>query len=303
MATQFEGIPVAPRVRVVSLAQRAGQASLRFGRAKPLGMAGALILVVIGIITLTAPLIAPYDPTDSSFKRDLPESGDHLLGTDPLGRDIFSRLVMGSRISIYVGIVSVFAGISLGAVIGVITAYSGGVIDLVLQRFIDAIQAFPGLILAMAVMATLGQSLTNVIIAIAILMIPGGARVIRGTSLSIKEQTYVDAARAVGCSSIRIMARHIWPNTLAPYIILISVNLGNAIITEASLSFLGVGAPPGDPSWGSMVNLASKELFSSGLGLALGPGLAIALAVFAFNLFGDALRDVWDPRLRGSRKA
>ena len=301
MATDFKDVPVRPWVRVVSSAQSATRSSLRFGRAKPLGMVGAVILIVIGIITLAAPLIAPHDPTDSSFARDLPESGDHLLGTDPLGRDVFSRLVMGSRISIYVGIVSVFAGITLGAVIGLITAYSGGIIDLVLQRFIDAIQAFPGLILAMAVMATLGPSLTNVIIAIAILMIPGGARVIRGTSLSIKEQTYVDAARAVGCSSVRIMALHIWPNTVAPYIILISVNLGTAIITEASLSFLGVGSPPGQPSWGGMVNLAAKELFSSGLGLALGPGLAIAFSVFAFNLFGDALRDVLDPRLRGSR--
>jgi peptide/nickel transport system permease protein len=144
----------------------------------------------------------------------------------------------------------------------------------------------------------LGQSVNNVIFAISILLIPGGARIIRGSVLSIKEQTYVDAARAVGCTNLRIMFRHIFPNTIAPYIILISVSIGGAIITEASLSFLGMGAPPDAPSWGAIINTASKELFSGGLGLALGPGLAIALAVFAFNLLGDALRDTLDPRLR-----
>ncbi len=278
--------------------QRAVTTLRRFAQAKPLGMAGALVLALMGVITILAPLIAPYDPLDASFARSLPVSGEHWLGTDPLGRDVFSRVIMGSRISIYVGIVSVFIGVSLGAFIGIVTAYAGGVLDLVVQRFVDAIQAFPGLVLAMAIMVTLGQSINNVIIAIAILLIPGGARIIRGSALSIKEQTYIDSARAVGCSHIRIMARHIFPNTIAPYIILISVSIGNAIITEAALSFLGVGAPPDAPSWGAMVNTASQELFTGGLGLAIGPGLAIALAVFSFNLLGDALRDTLDPRLR-----
>ena len=278
--------------------QRAVTTLRRFAQAKPLGMAGALVLALMGVITILAPLIAPYDPLDASFARSLPVSGEHWLGTDPLGRDVFSRVIMGSRISIYVGIVSVFIGVSLGAFIGIVTAYAGGVLDLVVQRFVDAIQAFPGLVLAMAIMVTLGQSINNVIIAIAILLVPGGARIIRGSALSIKEQTYIDSARAVGCSHIRIMARHIFPNTIAPYIILISVSIGNAIITEAALSFLGVGAPPHAPSWGAMVNTASQELFTGGLGLAIGPGLAIALAVFAFNLLGDALRDTLDPRLR-----
>lgn len=291
---------ISPAIQVVTppVGRRALTGLRRFAHAKPLGMAGALILVMIGLITLFAPLIATYDPLDASYARSLPVSGDHWLGTDPLGRDVFSRVIMGSRISIYVGILSVLIGVSLGAFIGIVTAYMGGVVDLVVQRFIDAIQAFPGLVLAMAIMITLGQSINNVIIAISILLIPGGARIIRGAALSIKEQTYVDAARAVGCSSIRIMLRHIFPNTIAPYIILISVSVGNAIITEASLSFLGVGAPPDAPSWGAMVNTASQELFTGGLGLAIGPGLAIALAVFAFNLLGDALRDTLDPRLR-----
>jgi len=291
---------ISPAIQVVP--PRAGQRALtalgRFARDKPLGMAGALILVFISLVTVFASFIAPYDPLDASYARSLPVSAAHLLGTDPLGRDVFSRVIMGSQISIYVGVVSVFFGVTLGSLIGLVSAYMGGVVDLVVQRFIDAIQAFPGLVLAMAIMITLGQSVNNVIIAIAILLLPGGARIIRGTTLSIKEQTYIESARAVGCSSIRIMARHIFPNTIAPYIILISVSVGNAIITEAALSFLGVGAPPDAPSWGSMVNLASQELFTGGLGLAIGPGLAIAMAVFAFNLLGDALRDTLDPRLR-----
>ena len=298
MALDQGGTTPILQVATPRVGQRAVITLRRFAQAKPLGMAGALVLALMGVITILAPLIAPYDPLDASFARTLPVSGEHWLGTDPLGRDVFSRVIMGSRISIYVGIVSVFIGVSLGAFIGIVTAYAGGVLDLVVQRFVDAIQAFPGLVLAMAIMVTLGQSINNVIIAIAILLIPGGARIIRGSALSIKEQTYIDSARAVGCSHIRIMARHIFPNTIAPYIILISVSIGNAIITEAALSFLGVGAPPDAPSWGAMVNTASQELFTGGLGLAIGPGLAIALAVFAFNLLGDALRDTLDPRLR-----
>ena len=298
MALEQGGAPSALEVSTPRIDQRAATTLRRFAQAKPLGMAGAVVLALMGMITVLAPLIAPYDPLDASFSRSLPVSGEHWLGTDPLGRDVFSRVIMGSRISIYVGIVSVFIGVSLGAFIGIVSAYVGGVLDLVVQRFVDAIQAFPGLVLAMAIMVTLGQSINNVIIAIAILLIPGGARIIRGAALSIKEQTYIDSARAVGCSHVRIMARHIFPNTIAPYIILISVSIGNAIITEAALSFLGVGAPPDAPSWGAMVNTASQELFTGGLGLAVGPGLAIALAVFAFNLLGDALRDTLDPRLR-----
>ncbi len=298
MALEQGGAPSTIEVSAPRIDQRAVTTLRRFAQAKPLGMAGALVLALMGIVTVFAPLLAPYDPLDASFARSLPISGEHWLGTDPLGRDVFSRVIMGSRISIYVGIVSVLIGVSFGAFIGIVSAYVGGVLDLVVQRVVDAIQAFPGLVLAMAIMVTLGQSINNVIIAIAILLIPGGARIIRGAALSIKEQTYIDSARAVGCSHVRIMARHIFPNTIAPYIILISVSIGNAIITEAALSFLGVGAPPDAPSWGAMVNTASQELFTGGLGLAVGPGLAIALAVFAFNLLGDALRDTLDPRLR-----
>ena len=298
MALEQGGAPSAIEVSAPRIDQRVVTTLRRFAQAKPLGMAGAVVLALMGIVTVFAPLLAPYDPLDASFARSLPVSGEHWLGTDPLGRDVFSRVIMGSRISIYVGIVSVLIGVSFGAFIGIVSAYVGGIVDLVVQRVVDAIQAFPGLVLAMAIMVTLGQSINNVIIAIAILLIPGGARIIRGAALSIKEQTYIDSARAVGCSHVRIMARHIFPNTIAPYIILISVSIGNAIITEAALSFLGVGAPPDAPSWGAMVNTASQELFTGGLGLAVGPGLAIALAVFAFNLLGDALRDTLDPRLR-----
>ena len=298
MALEQGGAPSAIEVAAPRIDQRVVTTLRRFAQAKPLGMAGAVVLALMGIVTVFAPLLAPYDPLDASFARSLPVSGEHWLGTDPLGRDVFSRVIMGSRISIYVGIVSVLIGVSFGAFIGIVSAYVGGIVDLVVQRVVDAIQAFPGLVLAMAIMVTLGQSINNVIIAIAILLIPGGARIIRGAALSIKEQTYIDSARAVGCSHVRIMARHIFPNTIAPYIILISVSIGNAIITEAALSFLGVGAPPDAPSWGAMVNTASQELFTGGLGLAVGPGLAIALAVFAFNLLGDALRDTLDPRLR-----
>ena len=220
MALDQGGTTPVLQVATPRVGQRAVTTFRRFAQAKPLGMAGALVLALMGVITVLAPLIAPYDPLDASFARTLPVSGEHWLGTDPLGRDVFSRVIMGSRISIYVGIVSVFIGVSLGAFIGIVTAYAGGILDLVVQRFVDAIQAFPGLVLAMAIMVTLGQSINNVIIAIAILLIPGGARIIRGSALSIKEQTYIDSARAVGCSHIRIMARHIFPNTIAPYIIL-----------------------------------------------------------------------------------
>ena len=281
-------------------ARRTASALGRFARAKPLGMAGVFTITCLIIMALSAPIAAPYNPKDITFDRVLPPNSTNLLGTDTLGRDILSRVLHGARVSLYVGIVSVFIGISLGTALGILSGYIGGIFDLIFQRFIDALAAFPNIILALALIAARGQSIGNLIIVIAVLMVPGAVRIIRGVTLSVKEMVFVDSARAVGATNIRIMARHILPNCIAPYLILISVNVGFAIIVEASLSFLGAGAPPEEPTWGSMVNEAAKNFFSGSLGLTITPGAMITLTVLSFNLLGDALRDTLDPRLRGT---
>ena len=273
----------------------------RFSKTKPLGAAGIVIIFCLVVMALTAPYVSPYDPKDPGYPRVLQPNEQHWLGTDNLGRDVFSRVLWGSRISLYIGVTSVLIGISIGTIVGIVTGYIGGPIDLLLQRLVDALASFPSIILALGIVAALGQSVTNIVIVIAILMFPGGARVIRGVTLSIKETVYVDSARAIGASDFRIMFRHILPNCMAPYLILISVNVGFAIIVEASLSFLGAGTPPEVPTWGNMVNLAAKNFFSGSIGLTLAPGIGITLAVLSFNLVGDALRDVLDPRLRGTQ--
>ncbi len=281
---------------------RAWRAIGSFARRQPLGAIGAIVAIVLILVAIFAPLIATHDPRETNvgeFKFAGP--GTELwLGGDQLGRDVFSRLVYGARISLLVGILSVVFGVTGGFAIGIVSAYFGGKTDLYVQRVMDAMIAFPALILALAIMAVLGPSIQNVIIALTVVFVPGAARTVRAEALRIKEMDYVLAARSVGAADWRIMLRHIAPNCFAMYIVLATISLGWAIIVEASLSFLGAGIPPDVPSWGGMLSGATQQYVEVGPWLAVFPGLAIAIVVFAWNLLGDALRDVLDPRLRGT---
>lgn len=272
-----------------------------FSRRKPLGAIGGVIVAVLILVAILAPLISPHDPYKSYPKLSWasPGEGGLLLGGDQIGRDVLSRLIYGARISLYVGIVSVLIGATVGTLVGISSAYFGRMPDLVIQRILDALMSFPGIVLAMAIMAALGRSsLENVIIALVIVFAPGAARTIRSRALSLKEMDFVLAARAVGASDWRIILRHILPNCFSLYIVFFSITVGYAIIVEASLSFLGIGAPPEVPSWGGMLTQAASKYIEVAPWLAIFPGLAIALVVFGFNLLGDGLRDVLDPRLR-----
>ena len=274
---------------------------LSFGRRKPLGALGFVLVVVLSIVAIAAPLIASDDPLETNSRQVFnPPSSDTWLGGDQIGRDVYSRLVYGTRISLVVGLLSVLFGVTIGAFIGIVSGYFGGVTDLIIQRIMDAMMSFPALILALAIMAALGASVTNVVIALSAVFIPGAARTIRSQALSIKEVDYVLAARAVGAGDWRIILRHMAPNCAATFIVLASISLGWAIVVEASLSFLGVGIPPDVPSWGGMLNGVAQNSLDVAPWLGVFPGLAIAITVFAVNLLGDALRDVLDPRLRGA---
>jgi peptide/nickel transport system permease protein len=258
-----------------------------------------LFLILVAIF---ANLLAPYDPyeTNPTEFRYAPPGGEYLLGGDDVGRDVLSRIIFGTRLALHVGIASVVLGAIVGGALGISSAYVGGTFDLLVQRVIDAMMAFPGLVLALAIMAVLGSSVNNVIAALVIVFVPGITRILRSQALSIKEMDYVLAARAMGCSAKRIMLRHMLPNCAASLIVLATITLGWAIIVEASLSFLGAGVPADVPSWGGMLSGAAQKLIQVAPWLIFFPGLAIALAVFSVNLLGDALRDVLDPRLRGT---
>lgn len=266
---------------------------------KPLGAAGGIILFLFVIVAIFAPNVAPYNPYEMHYESPFtPPGRGFILGTDNFGRDLFSRIIWGSRISLYVGLVSVALGTTSGALLGLISGYWGGTTDIILQRVVDILLAFPMLILAMAVMAALGASLNNVIIAVGIVLIPQGARVVRSSTLSIKENDYVLAAKAIGCTAWRILFVHVLPQCIAPYIIVATAALGWAILTEATLSFLGFGTPPPIPSWGAMLSGGAQMYMEKAPWMAIFPGVAVTLAVFSINLLGDALRDVLDPRLR-----
>ena len=272
-----------------------------FSKRKPLGAIGGGILTTLILIAILAPVISPFDPEEIHREYLFAPPGGFLpLGGDSVGRDVMSRLFYGARVSLFVGLVSVGIGITGGSLLGVTSAYLGGKFDLIVQRFVDAFIAFPGIILALAIVAVLGSSVTNIIIAIVMVLAPGAIRTVRSQALAVKEQDYVLAARGVGAGDVRIVLRHMAPNCMAIFIILSTLQLGSVIIIESSLSFLGVGVPPEVATWGSMLAEGGITYIREAPWLAAFPGIALSLAVFGFNLLGDALRDVMDPRLRGT---
>lgn len=272
----------------------------KFCRKKPLGAFGLFVLVLMGVLAITANWISPHDPTKMSVLNRFqpPLSEGYWLGTDRFGRDMLSRLIHGSRLSLYVGFTAVALGCGAGAVVGVMSGYFRGRFDMIVQRIMDALLAFPLLVLALALVAALGPSTNNVIVAIIVPMIPRMARVVRSVALSIVEADYVTAATAIGASGFRIMLRHMLPNTMAAIIIVATAQLGVAILTEASLGYLGLGTQEPTASWGLMLSGSVSDYAHTAPWIPIIPGIALSLAVFAFNLLGDALRDVLDPRLR-----
>ncbi len=276
-----------------------GQAVLRFARQKPLGTVGAAVVILMVLSAIFADVIAPRDPLETDYARQFTSpNATAWFGTDAYGRDAFSRIIYGSRTALIVGFTAAFFGATLGLVIGVTSAYFGGRIDMVVQRFMDIFLAFPLIILALAVVSILGTGTFNVALAIVVPMVPRAARVCRSNALAIREIPYVDAARACGFGHRRIIFRHMLPNVMAPYLIMITAFLGQAILTEASLSFLGLGVQEPTAAWGLMLQGGAEEYAESAPWLAIFPGLAITISVFAFNLLGDSLRDVLDPKLR-----
>ena len=277
---------------------------LHFMITQPTGAAGMVFIVILLLAGIFAEVVAPYDPLDIDFGAMLaPPSWDHWMGTDAFGRDVFSRIIYGARTALAVGVLSSLMGSGIGAAIGVVSAYFGGRIDMVIQRFMDILLSFPIIVLALAVVAVLGKFPVggidlNLIIAIAIPMIPKVARVVRSSALAIREMPYIDAARAAGYSHTRIIFRHISPNVVAPFLIMFTAFIAQAILLEASLSFLGLGVTEPTAAWGLMLSGTSQEFYSQAPWMILFPGIAISLAVFAFNLFGDSLRDYLDPRFK-----
>jgi peptide/nickel transport system permease protein len=264
----------------------------------PLGVAGAVVALMLVGTALLAPVLAPHGPKDTAFGQYVPPGREFPMGTDQLGRDVLSRVIWGARLSLYVGLASVLVGVTLGSLWGVFTGYFGGALDTTSQRVVDCVMALPPIILALSLMAAVGQSVNNVILALTILLTPTAARTVRSVALGIVANPYIEAARASGGSHLRIVLRHVLPNCLATYIVLVTTNISYAIVVEASLSFLGVGAPPDEPSWGGMLT-AGTQAMETAPWLIFFPGVAISLAVFALNLLGDAIRDIADPRLRG----
>ena len=302
MAIQSEAADVVvARSQRAALPARMGKGIVRFMVRKPLGAVGAFIILVMAIIAATEPIVTRHgELTWHLIDRLQGPNSTYWMGTDDYGRDLWARMVAGAQISLTVGFGAVTFGSISGGLIGVVSAYYGGKVDAAIQRLMDALMSIPTLILALAIMAALGQSLFNVILAIGIVQIPRANRVVRSQAFSVKESEYALAARSIGAGDIRIMLQHILPQVVAPWLIIASAGLGTAIIAEASLSFLGLGVPPPAPSWGGMLSGRARDYYAIAPWLAIWPGLAISLTVYGFNLFGDALRDVLDPRLRGT---
>jgi peptide/nickel transport system permease protein len=269
----------------------------RFARNR-LALLGAVVFLVVLLVAFAAPWIAPYSPTKTDFTSYLQPPGPrHLFGTDELGRDAFSRIVFGTRASLEAGLIAVGLGVAAGLPLGLAAGFYGGRTDAVLMRITDAMLAFPQLVLALAVAAVLGPGLGHAMIAIAIVLMPIFMRLMRAQVLTEREREYVDAARAMGAADRRIIWRHLLPNSAAPIVVQGSLNVAGAIITEATLSFLGLGTQPPTPSWGSMLN-AAQQYLTQAPWLSIWPGIAIAVTVFAVNVAGDGIREIWDPRTR-----
>ena len=297
MAVQQTGAATLGRPRSVGPLK----AISNFTTRKPLGAFGALIIIIMAMMAIVGPMMTSWDPLEWNLSdKLLGPTADHWLGTDEMGRDLWSRMMSGARVSLLVGFASVAFGSGAGGVIGVISGWYGGKVDNSIQRVMDALMSIPTLILAMAITAALGTNLMNIIIAIGIVQIPRANRVVRSQVLAVKESQYVDSARSIGAGNLRIMVQHITPQCVAPWLIIATGALGIAILTEASLSFLGLGVPQPEPSWGGMLTGPVRDYFVINPWLAVWPGLALSLAVYGFNLFGDAIRDVLDPRLRGT---
>jgi peptide/nickel transport system permease protein len=299
MATNIElahttaSAELAPRLTAV-------RTVVKFVRTKPLGAAGAFIILAMMAVGFSSGVLAPYDPYSADYARQFSRpSVDHWFGTDEFGRDLMSRIMYGAKIALFVGFTASFMGCTIGGLLGVISAYWGGKVDLLLERFMDILLAFPQLILALAIASILGPAVQNVVIAVSIPIIPRAARVVRSAALAVKENQYVEAVNALGASWRRVVAQHILPNVAAPYIIMLTAQLGGAILAEAALSYLGLGAAEPTPSWGLMLSGSAPSYAEKAPWIALVPGIAISLGVFGFNLFGDSLRDALDPKLRG----
>jgi peptide/nickel transport system permease protein len=277
---------------------------VKFIVAQPLGFVGFLIVLLYFVLAVGAQWIAPYHPEEVDFGAMLTgPSPEHLFGTDQYGRDVFSRLVYGARTALAVGMLSAIVGCTLGAILGATSGYFGGMIDNVIQRLVDIMLSFPIIVLAMVVVAVLGRNMiagidANLIVAIALPMVPKMARIARSSTLSIAQMPFIDAARAAGYSHARIVLRHILPNIVAPYLIMLTAFIAQAILLEASLSFLGLGVTEPTAAWGLMLSGSSADFYQAAPWMILFPGLAITLAVFAFNLLGDSLRDWLDPKMK-----
>jgi len=299
MATNLE-LAHATASAALSPRLSAAEEVVKFIRTKPLGAAGALIILGMMGLAFFAGALAPYDPYVGDYGQQFVRpSAEHWFGTDEFGRDVLSRIMFGARIALFVGFTASFFGCTIGALLGVISAFWGGRVDLLLERLMDILLAFPQLILALAIASILGPAVQNVVIAISIPVIPRVARVVRSAALSVKEHVYVEAVQALGATRRRVILQHIIPNVMAPYIIMVTAQLGAAILAEAALSYLGLGAAEPTPSWGLMLSGSAPSYAEKAPWIALFPGIAISLGVFGFNLFGDSLRDALDPKLKG----
>ena len=303
MAINTGGAALAVEGSMLDIQRRSRSRTARFfkmARRKPLGVISGIIIVIVAFTAIFAEQIKTYDPT-TTHPRDKLEgpSAKYRLGTDELGRDLFSRIVVGARTSLFAGVSATIFGTIVGSILGMVSGYVGGKGDMVIQRIADSIQALPLIVLLLIVVVALGPSLWNIVWALSIGIWPSAGRLVRGATLSIKNEQYVEAARVVGAAPTRILFRHILPNVTATIIVIASVTVGGAILFEGALSVLGLGVPPPTPSWGGMLAASGRGYFERAPHLAIYPGLAITITVLAFNLLGDTLRDVLDPRLRG----
>jgi peptide/nickel transport system permease protein len=298
----MSAVPTQPEI--VYQAPRSRHPVLVFARQQPLGLAGLAVIVLMILAALFARWVAPHDPLTVNYADLLqPPSAEHWLGTDNFGRDVLSRIIYGAQTALSIGFLASILGSTLGAIVGVASAYFGGRVDMVVQRLMDVLLSFPIIVLALAVVAILGKNIVlgvdwNLVLAIGLPMVPKVARVVRASALAVREMPYIDAARTAGFSHTRIIFRHIVPNVTAPYLIMLTAFVGQAILLEASLSFLGLGATEPTPAWGLMLSGSAIDFYQQAPWMIVFPGVAISLAVFAFNLFGDSLRDWLDPKLR-----